>query len=70
MMFTAKEIVLIDSIQRKMSKYEFSASSALESQQDDVNSYLSMMARANMELESVSGSPEQGLVLVFKDTST
>ena len=65
-MVTAKEIVLIDSIQRKMAKYEFSAERALDDQQDDVNANLSMMARANMELESVSGSPEQGLVLMFK----
>lgn len=69
MMFTAKEIVLIDSIQRKMDKYEFSADRALDDQQDDVNNYLSRMARSSMELESVSGSPEQGLVLVFKDTT-
>ena len=62
----SKTVRCISSIQRIMEETSYSADVAVEVQEDRANAVIDKVVRSGWELESVSGSPEQGLVLVFK----
>ena len=61
-----KMIRCIASIQRIVEEGTYDANVALEVQEDRAVMAINDVSRHGWELESVSGSPEQGLVLIFK----
>lgn len=64
-----KIIRCIPSVQRIIEETSCNADVAVEVQEDRATTVIDEVVRNGWELESVSGSPEQGLVLVFKDTT-
>lgn len=62
-----KIIRCIASVQRICEELGANPNVAQEIQEDRATTEIDNISRNGWELESVSGSPEQGLVLVFKD---
>ena len=64
-----KKVCAVSGIQRIMDEHHVDATTAKDMQDDFMNDLMANLHRAHYEVEAISGSPEQGIVLMFKDVN-